>query len=282
MKTDSSDAYFKGRTLLIATSHRKEEVLIPVLKDALHIFPFVPEDFNSDAFGTFTGEVERPADPLTTLRRKCRAAMEAYQSDLAIASEGSFGPHPDYPFLAAGEEWLMLIDSKNHLEITVREISAETNYHSKIISDESELMAFAAQAGFPQHGLILRAGPTIFKGIQEEQELRQFFGELKKSQSTVTAETDMRALFNPTRMRVIERLAGKLRDKILCACPTCGAPGFAVIRVEPGLPCAWCWAATSQAESLEYGCQVCEHSEIMLHPEGKTHADPAFCDLCNP
>jgi hypothetical protein len=281
-QADRVKSLFEGRKLLIATRHRKEKVLIPPLKNALGILPLVPEDFDSDAFGTFSGEIERTADPLTTLRRKCMAAMELYGCDLAIASEGSFGPHPDYPFLPGNEEWLLFRDDRHQLEIIARELSLETNFSSQEISSESELLTFASKAGFPSHGLILRAGKDIIKGIQGEELLRSSFRKLREAGEQVTAETDMRALYNPGRMLVIERAAVKLLDKLLCACPGCGMPGFGITRIDPGLPCAGCGSATALAERAEYHCKFCGHTEILLHPEGKSHADPASCFVCNP
>ncbi len=78
---------FKGRTLLIATKHRKEQVISPILEEALGVKCIVSENIDTDVLGTFTGEVERTNSPLETARMKCE-----------LASEGSFGSHP-YLFL---------------------------------------------------------------------------------------------------------------------------------------------------------------------------------------
>ena len=50
---------FKGRRLLIATKHQKEKVIVPLLEMELGVKCFVPEYFDPDVLGTFTGEVER-------------------------------------------------------------------------------------------------------------------------------------------------------------------------------------------------------------------------------
>jgi hypothetical protein len=57
---------FKGRSLVIAT--KKEKVIAPLLEEALGIVCFVPEDFDTDTLGTFTGEIERKLDPISTAR----------------------------------------------------------------------------------------------------------------------------------------------------------------------------------------------------------------------
>ena len=111
---------FKGRKLLIATKHDKEKVIAPILEKELGVTCFVAENFDTDVLGTFTGEVERKDDPITTARNKCLMAMELNNCDLAIASEGSFGPHPAIFFVHADDEMLLFIDKKNDLEIIAR------------------------------------------------------------------------------------------------------------------------------------------------------------------
>ena len=78
----------KGRTLVIATKHHKEKVIAPLLERELGVNCIVAQNFDSDILGTFTGEVERFFDALTTAKNKCLMAMESNNCDLAIASEG--------------------------------------------------------------------------------------------------------------------------------------------------------------------------------------------------
>jgi hypothetical protein len=89
---------FKGRSLVIATKHEKEKVITPLLEEALGVVCFIPEGFDTDTLGTFTGEIERKLDPISTARQKCLMAMKVSNCDLGIASEGSFGPHPSLFF----------------------------------------------------------------------------------------------------------------------------------------------------------------------------------------
>lgn len=60
-------------------------------------------------------------------------AMELANCDLAVASEGSFGPHPTIYFVHADDEFLLFIDKKNDLEIIVRELSTVTNFNGSEI-----------------------------------------------------------------------------------------------------------------------------------------------------
>jgi hypothetical protein len=61
---------FKGRSLLIATKHKKEEVIAPIFERELGVKCFVSADFDTDELGTFSGEIERKFDPITTARKK--------------------------------------------------------------------------------------------------------------------------------------------------------------------------------------------------------------------
>lgn len=277
---------FQGRQLLIATMHAKEKVLAPLLEEELKVSCELVTGFDTDQFGTFTGEVARMADPVQTARMKCSAAIEKYGYDLVLSSEGSFGPHPSLIFIPADEEILFLFDARNQLEIVVRNISTSTNFNSSDIRTENELMDFARQVKFPEHGIILKSGCSnskkIIKGIQDEQLLIETFGSMIRTSAFVTAETDMRAFCNPTRMEVIRETALLLLKKIASVCPQCGMPGYDVVKVRDGLPCNLCRFPTRSTLSYEYGCNSCNFRELVNYPHGKMQEDPMYCDRCNP
>ena len=79
---------FRGRRLVIATMHGKERVIAPILEEALGVEVVVPDisNFNTDMFGTFSGETERTLDPVETARQKCITACKAMNETLAVAS----------------------------------------------------------------------------------------------------------------------------------------------------------------------------------------------------
>ncbi len=91
--------------------------------------------------------------------------MKANNCDLGVANEGSFGPHPFMPFVSADDEFVILIDTLNSIEITAREISVSTNLGGREIQALEELLEFAASAHFPSHALILRKSPKESKDI---------------------------------------------------------------------------------------------------------------------
>ncbi len=277
---------FKGRKLVIATKHEKEKVISPLLEKAFGVSCFVNENFDTDVLGTFTGEIERELDPIATVRQKCLKSMEVSNCDLGIASEGSFGSHPSMFFVNADDEFLIFIDKKNKIEIIARELSTQTNFNGKEIKTENELLEFADLVNFPSHGLILRKSKEenehIIKGIVDLNSLKEAYKKLFEMFNSVYAETDMRAMYNPSRMKVIEAATQKLVDKINSTCPECNMPGFAITEARKGLECSLCGSETNSILSHIYVCQHCEYKKEEMFPHSKITEDPMHCAYCNP
>jgi hypothetical protein len=277
---------FQGRELLIVTKHEKEKVISPILERELGVKCVVTDNFDTDILGTFTCEVERKDNPIITARKKCLMAMELTNYDLAVSSEGSFGSHPNIFFVPADDELLLFIDKKNNLEIVVRELSTDTNFNACEVETKEELFGFAEKAKFPSHGLIMRKSrddyKIIIKGITSKEHLSSTFNYFISKFGTCFIETDMRALYNPTRLGVIESLTNKLADKINKRCTVCETPGFGITDAKKGLPCQICNFPTKGTLSYIYSCQKCSFSYEEKYPDGKTTEDPMCCDLCNP
>lgn len=277
---------FNNRRLIIATKHKKENVIAPIFEKALGVNCFTVTNLDTDELGTFSGEIDRIHDPITTVRNKCLMAMELTKCDLAIASEGSFGPHPSLYFASADDELLMFIDKRNDLEVTIREISVETNFSGREIIDKTELDEFLNSTKFPSHGLIIRKSKDEYvdmvKGIHNIHHLHDNFNKLHNKFGKCYVETDMRAMHNPMRMKIISSAAQKLADKIKSTCPNCKTPGFGITSVKAGLPCEICHFPTRSTLSYIYSCQKCNHQKEDLFPKGKKTETPMFCDNCNP
>jgi hypothetical protein len=282
-----TNSIFNKRKLVIATMHGKEKVLAPLLKTALGVEVIIAEELNTDQWGTFSGEINRTLDPIATAKLKCAKAAAITGATLAIASEGSFGPHPIIGFVAADEEILVLIDYENELEIKAKELSTETNFLGKQINSLEAAKAFAEQVLFPSHALIIRNAKDesveIIKGINNWVSLEKNVSDFLLKYPQVYLETDMRAMHNPSRLKVIEKACLKLIDKIQQLCKNCGIPGFDVVDVIPGLPCSLCGCPTKSTIAYVYECQKCKHQEEeKKYPLGKTTEDPMNCDRCNP
>jgi hypothetical protein len=206
--------------------------------------------------------------------------------DLVLASEGSFGSHPQLFFIKANEEILLLKDYQNKIEITVNEIFTETNFDAQTLSSEQELVEFAQKVQFPSHGLILRPSKDNFtemtKGIIDWQTLKNVFHTIHNKYGYVYVETDMRAMYNPTRMKMIRKTTQKLLEKVKNLCPFCQTPGFAITGFHSGLPCRVCGLPTRSIKTVILSCQKCLYSSEQLYRENQTTEDPMYCDFCNP
>jgi hypothetical protein len=278
--------YFEGRKIVIATKHEKEAVIGPVLKKEFGISYVIPHQLDTDLLGTFSGEIERVLTPIEAARKKCELAFEMSDADLAIGSEGSFGPYPTLYFMPSDEEYLVLVDRKNKLEIVVKFCSLQTNYGSYDAGSEEKLANFLQRVKFPSHALIVKDSPSnaqyIDKGIRTKSHLNRAIKYCNSHFSTYHILTDMRAMYNPTRMSIIQGLTGKLVEKMRSCCPSCSRPGFSVTDVIRGLECSCCSLPTKSVKSLIYTCEGCHYTKFQEYPEAKQSEDPMFCDYCNP
>ncbi len=280
---------FAGKTAVLGTKHGKDQVIRPVLAEALELTVVTPASFDSDVFGTFTREVIRERTAHETIRAKARAALERLpNAAFAIASEGSFGPHPEIPFVAAGLELVTLIARDGTLELLGTDLTLETNYSSAVIESADAARIFAERVGFPVHGVITMlerngapCGEKITKDFADHDALILEVERLIRSDGAAWIETDMRADRNPTRMRSIHRATEALARAAVSVCPRCATPGFMVVDLLRGLACHDCGLPTSRPLAEILRCAACQH--VVERPTGGPRtASAATCDRCNP
>lgn len=275
----------EGRTIAIATKHKKENVIAPILKRELNLYSKVP-NIDTDQLGTFSGEIERVLTPVDSARKKCALAIDHTGLDLAISSEGSFGSHPTVFLANANEEIVLMLDRKNHREYIGRSLTTDTNLSGAYVKNINEAYQFCENIGFPEHAIIIKDREehfTIaFKGIQQIEEVKTKVFQLLKSQNSVWLETDMRACFNPTRMKNIEKATLNLVERIQSCCPQCNLPGFWKVEAIRGLQCKDCHRPTNSIKAHIYGCDSCKYEEVRNHHQPEKHEDPTYCDYCNP
>lgn len=285
--------FFADRVAVLATMHRKEEVIAPLLEQELGLQVIVPSGFDTDRFGTFSREVKRAGNQLEAARAKAKQAMQITGAPVALASEGAFGPHPAMPYLPCNRELVLLIDQQHDLEIVGEVLSTETNFSQTQVKTLAEARQFAERVGFPQHGLVVIAGDVrsaadlvtadrVVKGIVTEAQLADALDWAFTQAKTAWLETDMRAMHNPTRMKVIRQAAENLVAKVKRGCPNCGRPGFDTVERRSGLPCGLCGQPTSLTYSVINRCQGCGFEQEIKFPDQVTMADPTYCGYCNP
>ncbi|MFN9623405.1 MAG: DUF6671 family protein [Cyanobacteriota bacterium] len=287
---------YTGVTVALATRHGKERVIGRALRQGLGADLLHVRSVDTDALGTFCGGVPRRGTALEACLAKAEAALEAGGTPCAIASEGSFGPHPQLPFLAAGLECLVFLDRLRGLTIREQGLARRTNFAHRLVAapeacgPDSSLADWLTQVGFPSHGLMVRAhigatgrGPAE-KGLHRWEELAPAISRAAAASADGQAlvETDMRAHCNPTRMAAIRRLAFRLVRRLASPCPACQSPGWGVVGQRSGLPCAGCGQPTALTRALIQGCVRCGHQEETPRPDGLQRADPGSCDWCNP
>ncbi len=277
---------FQGRELTIVTKHGKENIFFPLFEQHFKIGSYHVPEIDTDQLGTFTGEVERSFNPLETVKRKCQLGHVNTGNDLVIANEGSFGPHPDVFFTSIAEEIIYLIDYHNNIECFVKHISFETNFLTTEITSIHQLKRFVEKAKFPSHALIIRKdrynSEEIIKGIKHWDTLVEHTEEYLLKFGKCLLETDMRAMNNPTRMKVIEEATNLLIQKLQNSCPQCCKPGFGRTKSNSGLPCSLCGLPTSSLFSYDFECSYCHHTETIFYPYQKKVEDPMYCNYCNP
>lgn len=242
-----------------------------------------PTGFDTDRFGTFTREVPRAGDQRAAARAKALALLDACpEAELAVASEGSFGPHPALPIVPAGRELVLLRDRRG-AELVGQELTLDTNFAQAEVAGVPALLAWARQAGFPEHGVLLMAAggvPPVTRDLADIATLAAAAEARLAAEGRLWVETDMRAHRNPRRMAAITRAAADAARRWAARCPACATPDFTP-RHEPGRPCAWCGAPTEEPWRAVALCAACGHArETLLDPERR--ADPGHCARCNP
>jgi hypothetical protein len=267
-----SHVLFVDRIGVLATMHRKETVIAPIVESKLGIRLIIPDQFDTDQFGTFTRERDRPGNQREAARLKAEKALELTGELLAFASEGTFAPHPNFPAIPCNRELVLLFDRVNKIEIIGQAISTETNYNHQTVKTVDEAFTFAKKVGFPMHGLVVmlyqnaKQPDGIIKGITDEDQLIESVEKMLGRSQTgmIHLETDMRALYNPTRLKVIEQATLDLIANIQRTCPDCGCPGFELTERRIGLPCGLCGLPTALTRSTLYTCQKCGFQQEIL------------------
>jgi len=280
---------YAGRNAVLATMHGKERAVAPVFQQSVGLSVTAASGLDTDQLGTFTGEIPRDGTMLEVAVRKARLGMRATGLPLGLASEGTFGPHPQVPFVAAAIELMVLVDDERGLVVHEGLIAEATNFAQRVAAPGIDLGGFLARIGFPEHALIVRpnsgdASGALAKGIADRSRLDQAVAAAAtvSDDGQARLETDMRAHLNPTRMRSLGALAERLARRVATPCPGCGTPGYGRTGARAGLPCEECGAPTEMIAAELYSCALCTHCEARPRPDGLRAAGAGHCPMCNP
>ena len=267
----------------MATKHDKGKLVAQPFKDILAMT--VQEVFvDTDALGTFSGEIERIGTPLETAVKKAQLGIEATGNPCALASEGSIGPDPFFGFIHANIETLVFIDTELDIQVHVshksNEITAFTTTTLK-----NDLGAFLQKADFPNHALIVKPhiGHGAHKGIRDLRTLEKAITDSRNQSADGEAiiESDLRAMCSPSRQKNIAAVGLKLVQRLSHTCPECQTPGWGLKSYVRGVECSQCGDLSEDAISREImGCFKCEFT--VLGAVINLTLDPARCMSCNP
>lgn len=265
--------------LLLSSKHHKEVLLQPLF-EPYGVQLIIPDGFDTDAFGTFCGAIPRAEGPKHTVKEKCLAGMAHANRNQGLASEGSFGAHPSFPFLTINEEWLVFIDLKQDLEIYGHSTTLEVCYAQLGYQEKEQLQSFLDNCSFGSQALVFKdrkSGELIKKGIQDLASLKQ----LMKKHPEWQLETDLRAHLNPLRQKNIIAAGRDLLKRMESRCPKCKKPDFSVTQYSGKLLCSWCQKPTDSYAFLESNCAYCNY-QIIEKRMDKEVEEPQYCNHCNP
>lgn len=274
---------YRQRNAVLVTMHGKEAVIVPVVSAQLGVQITPLTHVDTDQFGTFTGDIARRDSQYQTAVAKAMAGIDATGCDLGIASEGSFVPHPDVPWVTINRELVVLVDRRHDWVIEGWTTSVETSAARREVTTCEDARAFCDAVGFPAQGVILRVNdtaPMLFKECTTHAALDAQVAQLLQTYQTILLETDLRAHRNPKRRAVIGQAVDQLVANAQRTCPACTAPGVRVVETVYGLPCEWCGTPTNLRKAEVFGCVRCTYR--YAQDCGDALASPEYCEMCNP
>ncbi len=263
-----------GATVAFVTQHGKERLLDGLLAPFGLVLDHV-DSFDTDRLGRFFGHPPRAGSARDAARLKCAAAFEHRPgARFALASEGSFGPHPSVPWFPSDHELVLLQDRWTGCELEGVELTTDTTYGDAEVTSAEDALRWAEARGFP--GQAVRVGERTF--TEREQLRRATTDALRRG--AVRVEAELRAHLNPKRRVAIRRALERCFEALATRCPTCDWPGFVSARVELGLPCEVCREPTTVVAARWADCRRCGASARA--PVAATTASPGNCPWCNP
>lgn len=278
---------------VLATRHGKLELIAPALARIGYALRAV--DVDTDALGTFSGEVPRPGPPRDVAVAKARLAMDASGVKVGVASEGTVGPSPLVPFANADVELVVLVDGVLGITVVGQHVSHELRAIGEDVTPADlaapgvidELLARAGVGGADGHHLIVRpsvgARDPVVKAVATGDALRDAVARCADASPDGRAriETDLRAHLCPSRRPAIAAAAEDLAARLVARCPACATPGWGTVRTVPGRPCADCGTPTRAARGDLEACVACPEERERPRAD-RAPVDPAQCDVCNP
>lgn len=269
----------------LATMHGKLDQIAPAFREHLG-WELVQAEINTDQFGSFDGQTPRTLSPKDAAIAKARAGAELLGARFGIASEGTIGFHPAFPFTTSDAELIALVDLERNTNLVVSHISADIFANRLEVNRKASQHDLARAFDLPNHAvnLYLKIGPEtkITKGIRDPGLLEELLAEaMAEEHDSLVIESDFRAMSSPSRQQNIAACAEKMALRIASLCPDCNYLGFGPTGFELGLACSACGFENDHLPRAEiHSCLVCSFQRVI--PLSTQEADPASCMRCNP
>jgi hypothetical protein len=221
--------YHRAR-IAVGTRHGKQHQLAPAFREVLDARLITPPRLDTDRFGTFTGERPRPGAAADAARGKARLAMETTGLSLGLASEASYGPMGGLGWTGIGltghEEILLFCDDGLGIEVLEGYRTTSVPASSARVAGYDDVPRGLVSA-LPHQALIVRPcgeppdPDRIIKGITGAEALRTAIAAAAalSTENLAVVEPDLRAHHNPSRRRVLIRLAATLARRLATRCP---------------------------------------------------------------
>lgn len=271
--------------IALATKHGKLGQIAPAFL-AIPDFELVLAEIDTDRFGTFSGDIPRTHSPKDAAIAKAQAGAAELGLDYGLASEGSIGSHPQFPWVNSDQEVLALVCVSRGFSLVETFVSSDIFAKSRSVVAHENVPDLAVEFDLPNHAVILAAQVggqlVVEKGIREAGELvARLTDFLARGAREVRVETDFRAMMSPSRQRNIMRCAERLAARIASRCPDCNEIGWGRIGYEYGLPCSGCREVVETApHSEKLGCVSCRFN--LTVSLGLETIEASRCDFCNP
>ncbi len=278
---------YTGRAIGLSTIHAKERALEPPFRRLLGAHVIVAPEVDTDALGTFSGEIPRPDALVETCFLKAELAFRTLDVDCAVASEGSYGPIARVPLVASGVEIMAFVDRRRGVRLIETLATERTNWRlHRFEAGDPAVRAAVRAMGFPRFGVFVISSTDPSRPIKDLTRMEDVVaavdseaGRSEEGQAIVIA--DMRAHRNPTRMQVLRALSWKLAKRLECLCPKCAAPGFGLSQSRRGLPCEACGMPTHWIDFEIDACTACGHAAVRPRKDGRRTAPTRACLACS-
>ncbi len=265
----------------LVTHHGKGGVIAPLLQSAGWTVDVLDRD--TDALGTFSGDVERRGSPRDVAITKALLASGESAAPWFLASEGSLTRDPWG--LARDHELVVLVHAASRVTLVGEALSHDVVLVGEEVNSEwsdSRLDDLCARADLGRHHLMVVSvthDVPARGGLARRVEVETALREMSAPGRRLRIQSDCRAHLSASRREVIGAATRDLIRKLSSTCPSCAGVGFSPVEAVEGLRCSQCYLPTREPRAHLWACPWCDFRRETLV---EATVDPSRCPWCNP